>query len=167
MTRRAAIAAAAAVAALAAASAGSTARGQAPGTEVGGTVPSTLELSIDSAGTFAPFGAGPSTHELLVRARVTSTDKAATLSIADGDVTSGPRVGRLSAALSRPLEIRVGATGPYAPLDEISDAALVAFDGPVANTAATLRVRQRVLAGERPKPTYPKTLLITLSSDAP
>ena len=117
------------LAAVAAASAGSSAQGQEPGTEVGGTVPSTLELSIDSVGTFAPFGAGPSSRQLLVRARVTSTDKVATLSIADGDVTSGPRVGRLSAALSQPLEIRVGATGPYKPLDEISDAALVAFDG--------------------------------------
>ena len=150
-----------------AASAGSSAEGQAPGTEVGGTVPSTLELSIDSVGAFAPFAAGPSSRQLLVRARVTSTDKAATLSIADGDVASGPRVGRLSAALSRPLEIRLGATGPFKPLDEISDVALAAFNEPVANAAATLRVRQRVLAGERPKPTYPKTLLITLSSDAP
>lgn len=148
-------------------SAGSSAEGQAPGTEVGGTVPSTLELGIDSVGTFAPFTAGPSTRQLVVRTRVTSTDKTATLSIADGDVASGRRVGRLSAALSRPLEIRLGPTGPFKPLDEISDAALAAYTDPVANAAATFHVRQRVLAGERPKPTYPKTLLITLSSDAP
>ena len=158
---------AAGIALLAAASTGSSAEGQAPGTEVGGTVPSTLALSIDSAGTFAPFGAGPASRQLVVRARVTSTGRAATLSIADGDVASGPRLGRLSAALSQPLEIRLGAAGSFTPLDADADVELTAFDKPVANAAATLRVRQRVLAGERPKPTYPKTLLITLSSDAP
>ena len=158
---------AAGIALLAVACTGSSAEGQAPGTEVGGTVPSTLELSIDSVGMFAPFAAGPASRQLLVRARVTSTDKAATLSIADGDVASGPRLGRLSAALSRPLEIRLGASGPFTPLSAAADVELTAFDEPVANAPATLRVRQRVLAGERPKPTYPKTLLITLSSDAP
>lgn len=161
------IAIAAGIAILAAASSGSSAQGQAPGTEVGGTVPSTLELSIDSVGAFAPLTAGPSSRQLLVRARVTSTDKAATLSIADGDAAFGPRVGRLSAALSQPLEIRLGASGPFKALDEIADSALLGFDEPVANAAATIRVRQRVLAGERPQPTYSKTLLITLSSDAP
>ncbi len=157
---------AAALALVVAASAGSSAQGQEPGTEVGGTVPSTLELTIDSVGTFAPLAAGPMTRELLVRARVTSTDKNSTLSVADGDVTSGPLVGRLSGTLSKPLEIRVGTT-PFKPFHEVADLALVAFGDPVANAATTVRVRQRVLAGERPKPTYPKTLLITLSSDAP
>jgi hypothetical protein len=164
--RRRAVIAATALAIVVVGAVGSSAEGQAPGTEVGGTVPSTLELTIDQAGVFAPFAAGPSSRQLLVRTRVTSTDKTASLSIADGDVTAGPRVGRLSAAMSQPLEIRVGAGG-FKPLDEISDATLVAFDEPVANAASTLRVRQRVLAGERPKPTYTKTLLITLSSDAP
>jgi hypothetical protein len=166
MSRRAAITAAA-IAVAVAASAGSSAEGQEPGTEVGGTVPSTLELSIDAVGAFSPFAAGPTSRQLLVRARVTSTDEAATLSIADGDAAAGPRLGRLSAALSQPLEVRLGATGPFTPLDEAADIELTAFTGPVANAAAALRIRQRVLAGERPKPSYPKTLLITLSSDAP
>ena len=165
--RRSASIAATGVALVVAVTAASSAQAQEPGTEVGGTVPSTLELSIDSVGVFAPFAAGPTSRQLLVRARVTSTDKAATLSIADGDVTSGPQVGHLSATLSQPLEIRVGGVAGFKPLDEISDVALVAFKEPVANAAATFRIRQRVLAGERPKATYPKTLLITLSSDAP
>jgi hypothetical protein len=167
MRRPAAAIAATGIALVVAAAAGPSAYGQDPGTEVGGTVPSTLELSIDSVGSFAPFAAGPTSRQLVVRARVTSTDKAATLSIADGDVASGPRLGRLSASLSAPLEVRVGASGPFTPLNTAPDLDLLAFNEPVANAAATLRVRQRVLAGERPKPTYPKTLLITLSSDAP
>jgi hypothetical protein len=37
----------------------------------------------------------------------------------------------------------------------------------VANAAATIRLRQRIASGERPRGTYAKTLLITLTSDAP
>ena len=44
---------------------------------------------------------------------------------------------------------------------------LAEFRGPVANERATIRLRQRIGAGERPRGTYAKTLLITLSANAP
>jgi hypothetical protein len=37
----------------------------------------------------------------------------------------------------------------------------------VSNERVTIRLRQRIDSGERPRGTYEKTLLITLSSTAP
>ena len=90
------------------------------------------------------------------------------LSIADGDVTSGSRLGRMAggAALDAPLEARVGAAA-FQPLDASIDPLLAVFREPVANEPATIVLRQRIGAGERPRGTYDKTLLITLSSKAP
>ena len=47
-----------------------------PGTNVGGTVPSYLALSLDEPSGFATFPAGPGAYELEVRARVTASDSA-------------------------------------------------------------------------------------------
>lgn len=140
----------------------------AQGTDVGGTVPSYLALSLDEPDGFATFPAGPGEHELRIRARVTATDGGARLSVADGDVTSGSRLGRLAggSALDAPLEARVGAAA-FQPLDRALDPLLAVFRQPVANKLATIELRQRIGAGERPRGTYAKTLLITLSSNAP
>jgi len=147
----------------------SPAAAEAQGTDVGGTVPSYLALSLDEPDGFATFPAGPGEHTLRVRARVTSTDGGARLSIADGDVASGARMGSMAAggtALDRPLEARVGAAA-FQPLDAAIDPLLAVFRRPVANEAATIELRQRIGPAERPRGTYAKTLLITLSSNAP
>jgi hypothetical protein len=163
--RRAAVVLAAAAAAAAVAPAAA----QDPGTEVGGTVPSHLALGLSDPEGFATFPAGAGAYELTVRARVTSTDGRVTLSAVDGDVAAGGRLGRLAgrgSVLDAPLEARVGA-GPFQPLDAAPAPVLAAFRAPVANAVATIRLRQRIGAGERPRGTYAKTLLITLSADAP
>lgn len=137
-------------------------------TDVGGVVPSLLELSIDDSRGFASFPRGPGEHELLIGTRITSTARRATLSVVDGDQTSGRRLGHLASAgsvLAQPLEARVG-SAPFQPLDVSLDPVLAEF-GPVANERARIRLRQRIEAGERPRGTYSKTLLITLSSTAP
>lgn len=137
-------------------------------TEVGGSVPSMLELRLDDPSGFASFPAGPGEHELAVHARVTSTGNRAFLRVADGDVTTGRRLGRMasgSSVLDEPLEARVG-SDPFQPLDSSIDPVLAVF-GPVSNERVTIRLRQRINAGERPRGTYDKTLLITLSSNAP
>lgn len=137
-------------------------------TDVGGTVPSMLELRLDDPSGFASFPAGPGEHALAVRARVTSTSNRTIVRVADGDVASGRRLGRLASGagpLDEPLEARVG-SDPFQPLNAGIDPILAQF-GPVANERVTIRLRQRINAGERPRGTYEKTLLITLSSTAP
>jgi hypothetical protein len=137
-------------------------------TEVGGTVPSMLSLELEDASGFASFPAGPGEHDLVVRARVTSTANRTRVSVADGDVASGRRLGRMASSaslLDEPLEARVG-SDPFQPLTAEIDPILAEF-GPVSNERVTIRLRQRIDAGERPRGTYEKTLLVTLSSTAP
>jgi hypothetical protein len=137
-------------------------------TDIGGSVPSMLELRLDDPSGFATFPAGPGEHELAVHARITSTGNRAFVRVADGDVFSGRRLGRMasgSSVLEEPLGARVG-SDPFQPLDTTIDPILAEF-GPVANERVTIRLRQRITAGERPRGTYDKTLLITLSSNAP
>ena len=137
-------------------------------TEVGGTVPSMISLELDDPSGFASFPAGPGEHDLLVRARITSTGNRAYLRVADGDVVSGRRLGRMASSasvLDEPLEARVG-SDPFQPLNTAIDPILAEF-GPVARERVTIRLRQRIDAGERPRGTYTKNLLITLSSNAP
>jgi hypothetical protein len=137
-------------------------------TDVGGSVPSMLELKLDEPSGFASFPAGPGEHDLLVRTRITSTGNRAFVRVADGDVVSGRRLGRMASSasvLDEPLEARVG-SDPFQPLNTSIDPILAEF-GPVSNERVTIRLRQRIDAGERPRGTYTKTLLITLSSNAP
>jgi len=137
-------------------------------TDVGGSVPSMLELTLEDPSGFASFPAGPGEHDLLIRTRITSTANRAFVRVADGDVASGRRLGRMASSasvLDEPLEARVG-SDPFQPLDTTIDPILAEF-GPVANERVTIRLRQRIDAGERPRGTYTKTLLITLSSNAP
>jgi hypothetical protein len=68
--------------------------------------------------------------------------------------------------LERPLEARAGSAA-FQPLDVTIDPLLAHFDRPVSSERTTIRLRQRIEAGERPRGTYTKTLLITLSSTAP
>ena len=136
--------------------------------DVGGSVPSMMSLQLDDPSGFESFPAGPGEHDLAVRARITSTGRRALVSVADGDVTSGRRLGRMASSasvLDEPLEARVG-SDPFQPLNAAIDPILAEF-GPVSNKRVTIRLRQRIDAGERPRGTYSKTLLITLSSTAP
>lgn len=140
-----------------------------PGTPVGGTVPSYLALSLDESIGFARFPAGPGTYELEVRARVTASDSRARLSVADGDLADGRALGHLASGasvLSQPLEARVGAAA-FQGLDAAVDPLLALWREPVASERATVHLRQRIAAGERPRGTYEKTVLITLSPQAP
>ena len=132
-------------------------------TEVGGTVPSMLSLQLDDPSGFASFPAGPGEHDLTVHARVTSTSNRARVSVAD--VASGRRLGRMASnasLLDEPLEARVG-SDPFQPLNAEIDPILAEF-GPVSNERVTIRLRQRIDSGERPRGTFEKTLLITLST---
>jgi hypothetical protein len=86
------------------------------GTQIGGSVSSTLSLDLDQTG-----GAGAT-----VRAVVTTTEPDSRLSVAPADDRHG-----LSASLS----------GPYAPLDPAFGLQLVAWDDVLAGKSTTLHLK--------------------------
>ena len=131
-------------------------------TDVSGTVPATLSLSLSRSaidlGVFQPGVARDYTAGLT--AIVTSTAGSATLTLhdptGDGRLVNGPF------ALPRQLEARAG--GAFAPLG----APLVTYPGPVSNDAVPIELRQSIGAND-PLRTgrYAKTLTFTLSTTTP
>jgi hypothetical protein len=162
------ILAASAVAALAAPAA---AMAQTPpvggGTEVGGTVPSFLELIIaQPAKGFATFSKSKS-YEMSFDASATATDSPTQLSIADGDATSGSKLGHISVGSKRlpsPLEARVGKAA-FQPLDGSVDPLLNRWTEQATRAKATVKLRQKVKG--KATGTYRKLVLVTLSTETP
>ena len=119
---------------------------QAQDSEVGGNVPSMLELTLNDVS----LGRLPSQGDLTARVRVTSTTNRTALSAVDEDLGRSP------------IEARIGSTA-FQPLDLSIDPLLAVFRRPVANERATIRLRRR--PGARvPSST---TVLITVSPDGP
>ena len=119
---------------------------QAQDTDVGGSVPSVLELTLSDVS----LGRLPASGDLTARVRVTSTINRTALSAVDEDLGRSP------------IEARVGSS-VFQPLDLSIDPLLAVFRRPVANEKATIRLRRR--PGARvPSRT---TVLITVSPDGP
>jgi len=119
---------------------------QAQDTDVGGSVPSMLELTLGDVN----LGRLPADGDLTARVRVTSTTNRTALSAVDENL------GRSA------IEARVG-TSVFQPLDLSIDPLLAVFRRPVANQRATIRLRRR--SGVRlPSST---TVLVTVSPDGP
>jgi hypothetical protein len=119
---------------------------QAQDTDVGGSVPSMLELSLSDVN----LGRLPSSGDLTTRVRVTSTTNRTALSAVDEDLGRSP------------IEARIGSSA-FQPLDLSIDPLLAVFRRPVSNERATIRLRRR--SGARvPSST---TVLITVSPDGP
>jgi hypothetical protein len=119
---------------------------QAQDTDVGGSVPSVLELTLSDVS----LGRLPANGDLTARVRVTSTINRTALSAVDEDLGRSP------------IEARVGSS-VFQPLDLSIDPLLAVFRRPVANERATIRLRRR--PGARvPSST---TVLITVSPDGP
>src|SRR3954471_10080432 len=81
------------------------------GTEIGGSVPSFLELIVSQPSSGLTKFPKKKTYSSAFDVQVTTTDNAAVLSLADGDVTTGKKMGRMSSgakSLPLPLEARVG-----------------------------------------------------------
>jgi hypothetical protein len=134
-------------------------------TSVGGTVPSTLSLTLGSAG-FGAFTLGV-THDYTatLTADVVSTAGDATLAVAD---PSGKATGHLvngAFALPRPLE----AGSPPAPLHEDGTPLTVqTYAGPVSRDQAAITLTQPIGAGDALRTgSYSKTLTFTLSTSNP
>ena len=119
---------------------------QAQDTDVGGSVPSVLELTLSDVS----LGRLPANGDLTARVRVTSTINRTALSAVDEDLGRSP------------IEARVGSS-VFQPLDLSIDPLLAVFRRPVANERATVRLRRR--PGARVPSTT--TVLITVSPDGP
>lgn len=135
---------------------------------VGGTVlPGQFELKLSQPkSAFSTFSSAK-TYTTSFQVSVTTTNDRAQLSLADGDVASGNKLGRLASGsrlLPLPLEARVGGTA-FAPLDTSVDAQLKRWTTPLANASARVDLRQKV--DKKASGSYRKVLLVTLSSDTP
>lgn len=137
------------------------------GTNIGGSVPSFLELIIGQPkATFASFTSAK-TYSTSFDVAITATDTGSQLSLADGEVNSGSKMGRLAAGsklLPLPLEARVGKSA-FAPLNTPVDAQLTKWSDAGTREKATVNLRQQVKA--KVKGSYRKVLLVTLSTDTP
>jgi hypothetical protein len=137
------------------------------GTEIGGSVNSFLELILPQpAKGFAAFSKKKS-YEMSFDASATASDTTTLLSIADGDATSGSKLGHISIGSKRlpsPLEATVGKSA-FQPLDGTVDPLLNKWSDAMARSKVTVKLRQKV-AGKATG-TYRKIVLATLSTETP
>ena len=99
---------------------------------------------------------------------MTTTGRAA-LDVADATSPGSRAAGRMrgdGGLLDEPLEGRAGG-GAFRPLDRAFAEPLATFSRPVAAAPVRIVLRQQIAAGERPRGTYEKTLLVTLSTGTP
>ena len=137
------------------------------GTNVGGTVPSSMELIVTQPTGLSKFKKA-GTYTTTFSALATGTEKVAQLSVADGEAASGSKLGRMASGSKRlkdPLQARVGSAA-FQPLDDSVDPLLARWAGPVTRKEAKITLRQKV-AGKPSTGAYRKLLLVTLSSETP
>lgn len=137
------------------------------GTEVGGSVPSYLELILSKPGTAFTTFPKVRTYSTSFKAVVTATDAPTLLTLADGDATKGSRLGHLASGAKRlplPLEARVGKSA-FQGLDATSDPLLTRWNEAITRETVKVKLRQKV----RRKATgaYHKVILLTASSQTP
>lgn len=142
------------------------------GTPVGGTVESTLALSLGEPSPFARVSAGhrQSMYDATIPVEVTATDAPVRLSLADGEAISGARRGHLMrghSSLAIALQAAAG-RGPLRSLDTSTDSVLEQWGEPVSLEAATIRLRQTVRGAHQPHiGGYHKLLLVTVTAAGP
>ncbi len=142
------------------------------GTPVGGTVESTLALSLGEPSPFARVhaGHGRSVYDATLAVEVTATDAPVRLSLADGEAISGARRGHLVRGRSiLGLALRAAAgRGPFRSLDASVDPVLEQWGEPVSLEGATIQLRQAVRGAHQPPiGGYHKLLLVTVTAAGP
>jgi hypothetical protein len=137
------------------------------GTEIGGVVNSFLELSLTQPSKgFATFSKTKS-YQMSFKAQVTATDAPTQLTLADGDATSGSKLGHISIGSKRlpsPLEARVGRSA-FQPLDASVDPVLTRWNSAMTRANATVKLRQKVKGKATGR--YRKVVLVTASTETP
>ena len=142
------------------------------GTPVGGSVESTLALSVGEPSSFAGVGAGHgrSVYDARIPVEVTATDAPVRLSLADGEAISGARRGHLvrgHSSLAIALQA-AGGRGRFRSLDASVDPVLEQWGEPVSSEGAMIRLRQAVRGAHQPPiGGYHKLLLVTITVAGP
>jgi len=142
------------------------------GTPVGGTVESTLALSLGEPRPFTRVssGHGRSVYDATVSVQVTATDAPVRLSLADGEAISDPRRGHLArgrSSLAIALQAAAG-RGGFHSLDASVDSVLEQWGEPLSLEEATIRLRQTVHGTHQPAiGSYHKLLLVTVTAAGP
>lgn len=142
---------------------------QEPGTEVGGNVPSYLELAIDAPGALSAFPSAAGVSQATIGATITATEAPIELSVADGDTDAAARRGRLAAGarvLGEPLEAAAD-DAAFQPLDQPLGPLLMRWSDVLAGRRTVIRLRQRVSAAALRTGPYSKTVLVTASTQTP
>jgi PKD repeat protein len=142
--------------------------------DVGGSVPATLALTLGSPASFGSFlpGLGRS-YEAGTTANVISTAGDARLSVGDPSSIATGRLVNGSFALAQPLEAMAssdaGQGGAFTPLGtDGAPLSLLTYSGPTSNDVASISFRQSIGANEALRTgSYAKTLVFTLSTTTP
>jgi len=140
----------------------------AQGVDIGGNVPQLAGLVISQPRSSLETFSSAKTYSTSFSVQVTTSEPKASLSIADGEVISGSKVGRLASGsklLPLPLEARVGRSSAFAPLSSSMDLPLTKFSTIQANGEVKVDLRQKV--EKKTTGNYRKLLLVTLSADTP
>jgi hypothetical protein len=135
----------------------------------GGTVPSTFALSLSEPSHFRRIGRSDF-FGTTIRARITATDVPVKLSVVDGEVSGGRRLGHMASRnsiLSQPLEVTVGpGLGPFHSLDDVLPRPLRTWRRPLSSENAKIRLRQKAPNGRAVR-NHGKLLLVTLTVGGP
>jgi hypothetical protein len=136
-------------------------------TGVGGTVDSYMELIVTQPHGLTKFKKA-GTYSTKFTTMATGTEGVTQLSVVDGEIASGSKLGRMASGSKRlkdPLEARVGSAA-FQSLDESVDPLLARWARPVTRQQAKVTLRQKVSGKPSSKP-YHKLLLATLSPETP
>jgi hypothetical protein len=137
------------------------------GTEIGGSVPSFLELIISQPSATLSSFKKAKTYSSSFDVQITATDEGTVLSLADGDVATGKKMGHLASgkkSLPLPLEARAG-KGAFQPLNQTVDPLLTRWSDAATRSKATVNLRQKVKG--KASGSYRKVLLVTAMPDTP
>jgi sugar phosphate isomerase/epimerase len=141
---------------------------------VGGDVPSLLQLTVSPTASFGTFVPGVARdYNTALAANVTTTTADAALTMADTSTTAPGFLENGSFKLASPLQMRtvgLGETPPaFAPLSgDNSPQLLRSWTTPVTNVPLTLDLRQSIGGNDTLRAgTYSKTLTFTLSTTTP
>ncbi|HET6551807.1 MAG TPA: M14 family zinc carboxypeptidase, partial [Solirubrobacter sp.] len=145
-----------------------------PATDVSGTVPATLSLTLGAPATFGTFVPGVTdTYEAATTANVISTAGDALLSVADPSSNATGHLVNGAFSLREPLQARArNADNTGTAYNNVGSSAsplnLLTWDGPVSNDAVSLEFSQKINADEPLRTgTYSKALTFTLSTTTP
>jgi hypothetical protein len=145
-----------------------------PATDVSGTVPATLSLTLGAPATFGAFVPGVTdTYEASTTANVISTAGDALLSVADPSSTATGHLVNGAFSLREPLQARArNADNTSTAYDDVGGSAsplnLLTWNGPVSNDAVSLEFSQEINADEPLRTgTNSKALTFTLSTPTP